>query len=220
MFSGSGPSEPSARTELQPRQLQLRQDADWEQQQQPPTEQQQQQQPFEQHSTVEASSTAGQVQQHSAVEAASTAGQGQLDEQGQEQQPAAAVPWGLNLTATVLSLWLLGFWACAYIGVPTVMDLLGLDPFSDSSRVQARRRGGGGGRHKPGTACSQLLLTFRAPPPCWQALKHLLLDVLQLSLTLGLLRRALRDHAVRARPSAPAASQAPGRQPPRRRRRR
>ena len=76
------------------------------------------------------------------------------------------VPWGLNLTATVMGLWLLGFWAAAYLGVPTILVSLGLDPATGGGRVQA--------------------------------FKHLLLDVLQLLITLGLLRRSLAEYRPRA----------------------
>lgn len=78
-----------------------------------------------------------------------------------------AVPWGLNVTATVMAVWLLGFWAAAYLGVPFILELLGLDPAGGGSRVQA--------------------------------FKHLLLDVAQLLITLGLLRRSLAGYHPRSR---------------------
>ncbi|KAL6766871.1 CPLD6 [Auxenochlorella protothecoides x Auxenochlorella symbiontica] len=81
--------------------------------------------------------------------------------------PLPLVPWDLATTATVLALWLLGFWCLAYGALPCALALAGLDPGS--------------------------------PAPVFQALRHLALDVAQLALTLGLLGRALREHAPRAR---------------------
>jgi membrane protease YdiL (CAAX protease family) len=94
---------------------------------------------------------------------------GTKQEQQQQQQPKGNLPmvtWGLNVTLTVLVLWLMGFWAAAYVAVPALLDLLPLDALGRS-------------------------------PQRVQALKHLLLDLMQLGATALILGRSLRDYAPR-----------------------
>lgn len=74
------------------------------------------------------------------------------------------VPWGLNTTVTVMICWLLGFYIAAYEVVPLILALM------DESWKSA------------------------LGPTAMQALKHLILDVIQLLLTLGLLKRVLAPH--------------------------
>lgn len=85
-----------------------------------------------------------------------------LDEQ---QTALPVVPWGLNTTITVLAVWLLGFWAAAYVAVPAVLELLSINPASTVPRIQA--------------------------------FKHLLLDIMQLGVTLLVLKRALQEYKPR-----------------------
>jgi membrane protease YdiL (CAAX protease family) len=85
---------------------------------------------------------------------------------------AAALPvatWGLNVTITVMAVWLVGFWAAAYSLVPALLATAGVGPPAAGAASAAA-----------------------------QAARHLLLDLSQLALTAALLARALRGHAPRA----------------------
>lgn len=80
----------------------------------------------------------------------------------QSQIDLPKVPWGLNTTITVLVVWLLSFWAAAYLAVPTILDIFDIDPHSTLARVQAFR--------------------------------HLLLDILQLGITIFVLKKSLAEY--------------------------
>jgi membrane protease YdiL (CAAX protease family) len=85
---------------------------------------------------------------------------------------AAALPvatWGLDVTITVMAVWLVGFWAAAYSLVPALLAAAGVGPPAAGAAGAAA-----------------------------QAARHLLLDLSQLALTAALLARALRGHAPRA----------------------
>lgn len=77
-------------------------------------------------------------------------------------------PWNIATTITVMMLWLICFYIAAYDVVPFMLRMLGY-----------------------GTAAA-------AAQPGVQALRHLLLDATQLSMTLFLLRQALGPHSPRS----------------------
>ena len=77
-------------------------------------------------------------------------------------------PWNIGTTITVMACWLICFYIAAYDIVPFLLKLMGY-----------------------GTAAA-------AAQPAVQALRHLLLDATQLTMTLLLLRQALRSYSPRS----------------------
>jgi len=77
------------------------------------------------------------------------------------------VPWGLDTTITVMALWIVCFWLAAYSFVPAMLLVLGIDAHAQAATSAVH------------------------------ALRHLVLDVTQLGITLVLLQRALREHSPR-----------------------
>ena len=99
-----------------------------------------------------------------------------LQEQKQQQRrpwQLPAVPWALNTTITLMVVWLLCFWLAAYTLVPALLRLTGVEAAAASS---------------VGTAGA-------AAAAAWtQAVRHLVLDSLQVAATVLLLRRGLSGY--------------------------